>query len=81
MCKAITGCVCVCVSQCVYVCSLDLLLGNPNFKDPYLIAQLSGLGDYKVARVGRPATEYKIVVRFWTTTVCVCVCVCEKTPL
>ena len=32
----LSACVCVCV--CVCVCSL--LLGNPNFKDPYLLAQV-----------------------------------------
>ena len=26
---------------------------------------MSGLGDCKVARVGRPATDYKLVVRPW----------------
>ena len=41
-----------------------VLLGNPNFKDPYLIAQM-GLSDYKVARVGRLTMDYKIVVKPW----------------
>ena len=36
---------------CVCVCVCSLLLGNPNFKDTYLVARTSGLGDYKVARV------------------------------
>ena len=35
--KCVTS-LCVCVCVCVCVCSL--LLGNPNFKDPYLLAQL-----------------------------------------
>ena len=51
------------VCACVCVCSL--LLGNPNFKDPLLSLSTSGLGDCKVARVGRPATDYKLVVRPW----------------
>ena len=45
--------------MCVWgggVCSL--LLGNPNFEDPYLLVQVV----YKVARVGRPATDYKIIL-------------------
>ena len=29
-----------CVCACVCVCICSLLLGNPNFKDPYLIAQV-----------------------------------------
>ena len=35
-------CVCVCVCVCVHVCVCvgSLLLGNPNFKDPYLLAQV-----------------------------------------
>ena len=32
---------------------------------PYISLRTSGLGDCKVARVGRPTTEYKLVVRPW----------------
>ena len=57
-CVHVSVCVCVCVCRvCVCVCSL--LLGNPNF------LSTSGLDDCKVARVGRPATDYKLVVRPW----------------
>ena len=28
----------VCVCVCVRVCACSLLLGNPNFKDPYFLA-------------------------------------------
>ena len=59
----------------------SLLLGNPNFKDP-LSLSTSGLGDCKVARVGTPATDYKLVVRPWESgmrciylTICTIVCV------
>ena len=44
-----------------------------NSKDPYLLAQLSGLGDCKVARVGRPATDYKLVVRPWESDIRPCI--------
>ena len=40
----------------------SLLLGNPNFYRPIPLST-SGLGDCKVARVGKPATDYKLVVR------------------
>ena len=35
-------CVCVCMCACVRVrvCVCSLLLGNPKFKDPYLLAQV-----------------------------------------
>ena len=33
-------CVCVCVCLCLCLCGCSLLLGNPNFKDPYLLAQV-----------------------------------------
>ena len=78
-CVYVGVCMCVCVHTCILnhvyvqertyvcmcVCICSLLLGNSNFKDPYLLAQLSGLGDCKVARVCRPATDYKLVVRPW----------------
>ena len=41
MCVSVGKCVCVCVCVC------SLLLGNPNFKDKYLLAQVV-YGDYKV---------------------------------
>ena len=68
---------------------------QPKFQRPISLST-SSLGDYKVARVGRPATDYKIVVRSWesgippcimplshglTTAVCVCVCVCVCVPV
>ena len=69
--------------MCVCVCSL--LLGNP--------LSASGLGDCKVAMVGRHATDYKTVVRPWESGIrptatfprsdsyymCMCVCVCVTT--
>ena len=63
-------CVCVCVRAYSCVCVGSLLLGNPNFKATYVSLTTSGLGDCKIARVGRPATDYKL---------CVCVCVSECT--
>ena len=44
------------------MCVCSLLLGNSNFEDSL---STNGLGDCKVARVGRPATDYKLVVRPW----------------
>ena len=38
MCGCGCGYVYVCLCVCVCVCSL--LRGNPNFKDPYLLAQV-----------------------------------------
>ena len=38
-----------------------LLLGNPNFKASYLLLQETA-GGHELARVGRPVTEYIIVV-------------------
>ena len=35
---------CTPYTLCVCVCVRSLVLGNPNFKDPYLVAQLSSLG-------------------------------------
>ena len=35
------------------------MLGNPNLKEPYIVAQVVMQGDEVVARVGRPATGYK----------------------
>ena len=42
-------CVCVCAWVCVCVC----------------VHACVCLGDYKVARVGRPTTYYKLVIRPW----------------
>ena len=63
-------CVCVCVV---------LLLGTPNLKGPYLEGYIGSRGDHEVARVGRPTTDYKIVVRPWESSLqpCIsCMCVC-----
>ena len=54
---------------CVFVYSL--LLGNPDFIS--LSTSTSGVGGYKVAMVGRPATDHGNVA---FQRVCVCVCVC-----
>ena len=53
----------VCVLCSVYISIGSLLLGNPNLKEPYLTHSTSSQGDQEVSRVGRPATDYKIVVR------------------
>ena len=37
-CTFLCGCGCAYMDGCMYVCSL--LLGHPNFKDPYLLAQV-----------------------------------------
>ena len=69
--------------MCVCVCVCSLLLGNPNFKDPYLLALV---GECKVARVGRPSCQmvgkdhashatFPMSDNYYVC-VCVCVCVC-----
>ena len=45
----------MCVGGVGWVGVCSLLLGNPNFEERYLLAQVV----YKVAGVGRPATDYK----------------------
>ena len=52
------------------------LLGSPNFKRPICLST-SGLGNRKVARVGRPATDYKLVVRLHVCLHACVKCVCE----
>ena len=62
-------CVCVCVVCC-------LATQRP------ISLSTSGVGDYKVTRVGRPATDHKIVVRPWESGIRPCIschfpmCVC-----
>ena len=69
-------CVSVCLCLCLCTCVCSLLLGNLSFNDPYTVSlSTSCLGDCKVARVGRPATDFKLVFRSWesgglTTTMC-----------
>ena len=50
-------CVCVCVC-------LKSVAWQPKFQRPISLST-SGLGDRKVARVVRPATDHKLVVRPW----------------
>ena len=78
MCLYLRVCVCVCV--CVCASRAWSLL---KFQRPISLST-SALGDCKVARVGRPAIDYKLVVRPWEsgmkciyihTNECVCVCV------
>ena len=60
--------VCVCVCACV--------AWTPIFQRPIFLISPSGLRDYKVARVGRPATDYKIVVIPWESGIwlqCICI--------
>ena len=68
---------CVCV-----VCCLAAQISKTNTS-----LSPSGIGDCKVARVGTPATDYKLVVRPWESGIrpCIschfpnyCVCVCVK---
>ena len=50
------------------VCVFVVVAWQPKFQRPILIslsASTSGLGDRKVARVGRAATGYKLVIRPW----------------
>ena len=80
---------CECVCKCVCVCVLAVA-GQPKFQRPIHLSK-SSLGDCKVARVGRPATYYKLVFRPWESDIrlcisyhfptagqllCACVCVC-----
>ena len=69
----LTVCVsmCVCVCVCVYVC-LYSVAWQPKFQRPISLST-SGFGDCKVARVGRPATEYKLVVRPWESGIRPCI--------
>ena len=58
-------CTCTCVFTCCYfyvqhLHNCSLLLSNPSLKDPYLVGQVVSRGDQKVARVSRPATDYKV---------------------
>ena len=53
------NCVCVCVCVC-----LQSVAWQPKFQRLVSLST-SGLGDFKVARVGRPTTDYKLVVRPW----------------
>ena len=86
----VPACVCACVCVCVWGgggggdCSL--LPWQPKFQRPVSLST-SGLGNYKVARVGRPATDYKKLSDFGKVTFdhasyatfpqsCMCVCVC-----
>ena len=53
------------IRVCVCVC-LQSVAWQPKFQRPIsLSTRLSGLGDCKVARVGRPATDHNLVVRLW----------------
>ena len=54
---------CVCVCACVCVWSIAW---QPKFPRLIIYVGTSGLGEYKVARVGRPATDYKIEHHFPT---------------
>ena len=63
VCVCVSACVCVCVCECECVCAVcvvcawQLIFGRPIFHST------SSLGDQAVARVSRPTTDYKIVVR------------------
>ena len=73
----------------VCVC-LQFVAWQPEFQRP-ISHSISGVGDYKVAGVGRPAINYKIVVRPWESgirsciscnySMCVCVCVLVFLPM
>ena len=68
------GCVYVCVlfgCMCVYA-RLYSVAWQPKFQRPISLST-SGFGDCKVARVGRPATEYKLVVRPWESGIRPCI--------
>ena len=66
VCKCWFKCVCVCV--CVFVvCCLATQFQRP------ISLRTSGLGDYKVARVGRPAADYKLVVGPWESGIRPCI--------
>ena len=47
-----------------HVLCVQSVAWQPKFQRPISLST-SGLSDYKVARVGRPATDYKLVVRPW----------------
>ena len=61
----------VCAFVCVYVC-LYSVAWQPKFQRPISLST-SGFGDCKVDRVGRPATEYKLVVRPWESGIRPCI--------
>ena len=44
----------------------------PKFQRPMSLST-SGLGVCKVARVARPATDYKLVVRLWESGIRLCI--------
>ena len=52
VCVGVCVCVCVCVCACVCVC-LESVTWLPKFQRPISLST-SGLGEFKVARVGRP---------------------------
>ena len=62
---------CVCVTECVCVC-LYSVAWQPKFQRPISLST-SGFGDCEVATVGRPATEYKLVVRPWESGIRPCI--------
>ena len=62
---------CAVITSSPYLCLCSLLLGNPDFKDS-IFHSTSGLGDHKLARVGRPATDYNIVVGPWESGIQPC---------
>ena len=55
--------------------SCSLLLGNPKFRRP-ISRSVGGRGDHEVARVGRPATDYEIVVSPWESSIRPCISCC-----
>ena len=60
------------LQHCTVCDTLYSVAWQPKFQRPISLST-SGFGDCKVARVGRPAIEYKLVVRPWESGIQPCI--------